>query len=162
MMGDYQMLGKGVMFGPSVRVPLMFKIPGVTDRGTTIDEPISQIDLVATLLDMVGLPWEGKTQGKSLFPVIRGEERLEDNDIFIEHGKGSGALTRTIVSADGWRLTFSEPDGRELYHLDRDPLERTNLFYDMQYRGKIRELADKLIAWQRSTGDEPLVERAPV
>ena len=93
MMGDFKMLGKGKMNDSSARVPLLVRVPGITDGQRVVKVPIGQIDLVPTLLDMLGLPPCQEAQGKSLYPLIRGERGLEENDVFVEFQLGVTAST---------------------------------------------------------------------
>ena len=179
MMGDYGLIAKGVMFQPSVRVPLLIRVPGVTDTNPTIEKPVSHIDLVATLLDILGQPWQGRTQGKSLYPVIKGEEELDENDVFIEYlnasikadGQFKGVtLTgelhqkamatypkptaeRTLITEDLWRLTLIESGEHELYDLNTDPYERQNLYHDPNYEEQVVRLTRKFQNWQTECRD---------
>jgi arylsulfatase A-like enzyme len=186
MMGDFRLLAKGVMYESSTRVPLLIKVPGVADRQLIVEEPVGHIDLVPTLLDILGLPAYEKAQGKSLYPVIKGEEPLADNDVFIEYRFGSNkggtkfdglweteakaelekiwpevqktysraVKERTVVSADLFKLNLTEAAENELYDLNADPHERKNLYYDPAYADKVRVLREKILAWQKRTGDD--------
>jgi arylsulfatase A-like enzyme len=55
-------------------VPLLVIWPGHIAGGRTIDEPVSMIDVLPTLLDLVELPRPEVCQGQSLAPLLRGEE----------------------------------------------------------------------------------------
>ena len=93
MMGSHRLLAKTVMFEEAVRVPLIVKLPGQT-KPRRIMGPVSQIDLVPTLLDLMGepVPEGDELQGKSLGDVLRadGPARLEE-PVFIEwNGRDSG------------------------------------------------------------------------
>jgi arylsulfatase A-like enzyme len=61
---------------------------------------------------------------------------------------------RCIVSSDRWKLNLSPGDICELYNLDDDPLELTNLYDDPAQIGRIRDLTNRIQAWQQSTGDD--------
>lgn len=84
MMGNFCMTGKSLMYDSSARVPLLIKIPGVTNKKIVIDEPVSNTDLVATILDIMGIEDTNRFQGKTLYPVIKGQHKIKVNDIFIE------------------------------------------------------------------------------
>ena len=178
MMGDFRMLAKGVMYQHSVRVPMLIKVPGITGGQKIIEGPVSQIDLAATVLDILDQPWEGRTQGKSLMPLIRGE-MSERDDVFIEYylgavkpgtkyknvdlepallektqeTYGNGTAERTIVTADRWRLSLMESGEHELYDLNTDPNELKNLYYDPAFSNKVEELKARISDWQKETGD---------
>jgi hypothetical protein len=61
--------------------------------------------------------------------------------------------TRTVVSAEGWKLSLRKGDCNELYQLSVDPAEVTNLFADPACNGIIRELTGQIHAWQERTRD---------
>ena len=113
MMGDFGMLGKGVMNDSSARVPLLIKVPGVTDNQPVISEPVGQIDLVPTLLDAMGLPPYPDAQGKSLYPVIRGEQELKDNDVFIEFQLGVSGGVQSKKPKHDILKNLKDPSARE-------------------------------------------------
>jgi len=179
MMGDFGLIAKGVMYQPSVRVPLLIRVPGITDQNPIIKKPVSHIDLVATLLDILDQPHEGRTQGKSLYPVIKGEQELQNNDVFIEYLNGAvssdgqfkgvtltddlrkkGMATyptptqeRTLITEDLWRLTLIESGEPELYDLNTDPHERNNLYHNPNYADQVSTLTKKMQTWQMEYGD---------
>lgn len=174
MMGAHNMVEKQVMFEEAVRVPLLIKIPFLEGGQKQIKQRVSQIDIVPTLLDLMGGKIAGHLQGKSLLPLIRGE-KVNGESIFIEWNpdpeynvsqyKNSGlapaaeiiaaeeTATRAVISPDGWKLCLSNKDKHQLYNLEKDSMETTNLFNDPACRDKILELAEKIRAWQIQTGD---------
>jgi arylsulfatase len=86
MMGDFGMIQKGLMLESAVKVPLLIKIPGITNtKRFTIENPVSHIDLVPTILDIIGTGMPEHLQGRSLYPIIRGHKKLKGNDVFIEY-----------------------------------------------------------------------------
>jgi arylsulfatase A-like enzyme len=67
-----------------VRVPLVIRLPG-TAIASRRPDPVSQVDLLPTILDLCGIPPpEGQIQGQSLFPVLCGDTRRPDGEVFCE------------------------------------------------------------------------------
>ena len=64
------------------------------------------------------------------------------------------ANTRAVISPDGWKLCLRDNDLSQLYNLNDDPFETTNLFYDPKYTDKINVLTQKIKDWQVKTGDK--------
>ncbi|MEE8368569.1 MAG: sulfatase [Thermoanaerobaculia bacterium] len=65
---------QGALFDAyATRVPLLVIYPGKIEAGRSFDEPVSMIDVLPTLLDLVGLPQPEILQGQSLAPLLRGE-----------------------------------------------------------------------------------------
>ncbi len=64
-------------FRPSIsRVPLIFVWPGHIEGGQRFSDPVSMIDVLPTVLDLVGLPEPEAMQGWSLAPLL-----LETGDV---------------------------------------------------------------------------------
>jgi len=108
MMGSHQLVGKNVLFEESVRIPLMLRLPG-EDLPGVVDHPVSQIDLVPTLLDALGQPVPDHLHGYSLLPFLRGErDRPVEPNVFIEQNgpDGEGVNRRK----DRWPDRGSLPD----------------------------------------------------
>ena len=60
---------------------------------------------------------------------------------------------RVIITSDGWKLNLAVGDFCELYNLNDDPHETTNLFYDEQHGEIAVELARRIRAWQERNDD---------
>jgi arylsulfatase A-like enzyme len=158
------------MFEEAARVPLLIRLPG-RRRGKIVSRPVSHIDLVPTLLDLLGEPKHPQCAGKSLLPLIH-EESLPQGSVFIEWApnrtkikKGTSLAprrmikravdesTRAVVSSDGWKLCLRDKDLNELYNLKDDPLETRNLYSDRQSASVISRCAAEIHRWQESTND---------
>ena len=166
MLGDHGLLEKRAFYDASARVPLLMRIPWLSEGQTLIPGSVGQIDLVPTLLDLIGQPIPGHLQGESKAAVLRGESTLDDNDVFVQwNGRGDRDLgtptinemialpRRTIVSGDRWKLNLCDGDDGELFNLNADPHELTNLFNDPAQSERVRSMAARLRAWQKQTGD---------
>jgi arylsulfatase A-like enzyme len=170
-LGAHHLFAKEVMFEEAARVPFLIRLPG-QKRGKTVPQPVSHIDFVPTLLDLLGQPKHFQCAGKTLLPVIH-EEALPPESVFIEWApnrtkikKGTSLAprrmikraidesTRTVVSRDGWKLCLRDKDLNELYSLSDDPLETRNLYLDRQYASVISRYAGEIHKWQESTHDK--------
>ena len=60
---------------------------------------------------------------------------------------------RTVVSREGWKLNLSPAGEHELYDLNADPVETTNLAARPGSVAAMRDLAARLRTWQQRTGD---------
>jgi choline-sulfatase len=69
MLGERRMVQKRTFYEWSVRVPLVLRLPGGEQAGTTVERPVSLLDLAPTLLDLAGVPdaERGTLDGSSLF-----------------------------------------------------------------------------------------------
>jgi arylsulfatase len=116
----------------TIRVPLILKPP--TSRGEVrVDEPVQHIDLVPTLLEMVGLDSPG-LPGRSLLASAHTEDEalpttvhaLRFRDVEIPRYKREG---RAVISWP-WKLIRNDvwTPHHEIYNLEKDPRERRNLW----------------------------------
>ncbi|HQG36662.1 MAG TPA: sulfatase-like hydrolase/transferase [Bacteroidales bacterium] len=175
MMGAHRLVAKSVMYQEAIRVPLMIKIPAMKTKHRVIENPVSQIDVLPTILDLMNAEIDNKKlHGKSLLPLISGKKANWDY-VFIEWNsnrdldysslpksriapveeifKAEKSNTRTVISPDGWKLCLSELDNSQLFNLNSDPWEKINIFTEPEFRGKIIFLANKIYEWQKLTGD---------
>ncbi len=169
-MGDHAILGKTVMYEESVRVPLLLRAPMLDATPRRIGGNASHIDLVPTLLDLMGCERPDHLQGVSRVPVLQGEEDLAAEDIFIQwngadgHPRASlgeaeinqsmGEPLRSVVSADRWKLNLYTQGPGELYDLNSDPHEQHNLFGQADYRSRRDDLTTRIRTWQDRVGDD--------
>ena len=86
---------QGALFDAyATRVPLLFVWPGHIEAGRRFDQPVSMIDVLPTLLELVDLPRPEVLQGQSLAPLLTGgtmevrpvvldEFRVDENDRMV-------------------------------------------------------------------------------
>src|SRR5437773_2811828 len=170
-LGAHHLFGKETMFEEATRVPFLVRLPGQT-RGKTIQQPVSHIDFVPTLLDLLGQPRHSQCSGKSLLPLINEGAPAPEN-VFIEWApnrtkikKGTRLArrriikraveesTRTLVSPDGWKVCLRDKDLNELYNIKDDPFETRNLYSDAQYASVVSRLSTEIHHWQESANDK--------
>lgn len=182
MMGSHKLVAKCVQFEEAIRVPLLLRLPG-QQKGCRIGGLVSQIDLVPTLLELMGQPIPAHLQGVSRVGTLFGDASGVGDDVIVEwQGPNNGmgdtigqvqlpedgwafadrdelisACTdpvRTILTADGWKMTVSPTRGEhELYDLNADPGETTNLAGDPSQRDRMNDLLARIKTWQETTGD---------
>src|SRR5438046_5695789 len=159
------------MFEEAARVPWLIRLAGQT-RQKMISHPVSHIDFVPTLLDLLGQLNHPQCAGKTLLPLIN-DATASPNNVFLEWApnrtkvkKGSRLArrrmikraveesTRTLVSPEGWKLCLRDKDLNELYNLKDDPWETRNLYSDAQYASVITRLAIEIHRWQHSADDK--------
>lgn len=154
MLGDHNKWFKGVMYEGSSRIPLLIKAPANSpyaatfNRGRVVPEIVENIDVMPTLLEMVGRPLPGDPgfQGRSMVRLVAGEEPTWKN---IAHCERLTSMVRTAqykLISNGGRRGAGGGDF-ELYDLAADPQETRNLAGDPAHAAVQRELQAKLEAW---------------
>lgn len=129
-----------------VRVPLMLRIAGKNLSGA--DRRLRQtVDVVPTVLDLLGVEWRGNIAGSSL----------------LEEAGHSSVVTscwptlscHSVIFADDMKVVFHFGVAREeVYDLSKDPKERTNLAIRSDTSRVIQE-AEARIAWMRAWATSP-------
>ncbi|MHC4463591.1 MAG: sulfatase family protein [Planctomycetota bacterium] len=91
MMGSHHLVEKSVMYQEAVRIPWLMRIPQIKGRSQSISNPVSQIDMVPTLLDLMGVKRGYDLPGKSLVGFVKGRQG-KAGDVFIQWNPNSGAI----------------------------------------------------------------------
>jgi len=154
----------------SIRVPLMIRYPGVL-KPRTSDLLIGSLDLMPTLLGMMGLPVPRTCQGRNLTAAI---SKAQDNAVssvplFLLPLDWRGIYTRRYTYCfDTWKpggdsvyrtAFFSQPEGivwNCLYDRQADPWEQHNLFDTPDRTGLRNRLHGQTLEWMKRLGDPGL------
>ncbi len=153
-------------FEPEIRIPLVLVAPSGLPAGVRVSATASNIDVAPTVLELLDLPPHPAFRGRSLLPLVRGEE--SDRLCFGESGKRfhEENTRREIEGPEGkWRwlvhgkhkLMYAprasgDPAWR-LYDLDADPGEAVDLAAERpDLAGRMRQA---LAAWLREDPGEP-------
>jgi len=169
-LGAHHLFGKETMFEEATRVPWLIRLAG-QKRQQTISHPVSHIDFVPTLLNLLGQSSHPQCAGKSLMSLVH-DETTPPQNVFLEWApnrtkvkKGSRLArrrllkraveesTRTIVTPDSWKLCLRDKDSNELYNLKNDPFEMRNLYSDSQYAAVVSRFTTEIYRWQEATND---------
>ncbi len=134
----------------SLRIPLVVRYPPLVKAGTVLDPMVLTLDLAPTFLDL-GRVEPPTLDGRSLVPLFRGETEGWRDSFFIEYY--SDIVFPRIVNM-GYEavrterhklIHYRELEGMdELYDLERDPYEMTNVIDSEQYAGVRQELYRRL------------------
>lgn len=130
MLGDHGLYEKYVMYESSVRVPLIISDPRANIVGNN-GELVELVDLYPTILDLAGVEYDsGKLDGKSLIPILNGEETGHKKYQVSE-------LNNTRMIFDGkYKFIENWNDLNELYDLENDPQELNNLIEEQPDIGR--------------------------
>jgi len=166
MLGSHQMVDKGMMFDEALKVPFILRHPRESFAVKECDAVVNSVDVLPSLLDMVGLPIPAHIQGHSFLPLLKGEQDMfpafavsEWNGILQNmHARAPffadvlDLHVRCVVTKR-WKLILTPGDRSELYDLESDPLEQRNVFDDPSNRDVVNRLYDYLVEWQPQTDD---------
>ncbi|WP_129668354.1 sulfatase [Phytoactinopolyspora endophytica] len=189
--GEYGLQRKGAgMPELLMRIPFMITGPGVV-AGDNRDDFVSLADIFPTLCEAVGKPIPYGVQGRSLWPTLTGETypAAEFDSIYAERGYGGlpydseerpelhfpydgevydelNSVTQSGMSRmlrhDRWKLVYHVTGDVELYDLEADPMELTNLAAEPAAAQVRAELVERLLRWStRVVDDLPVAAYTP-
>ncbi len=170
---------KGTLFDPGIATMLFVRWPQRCGGGLRREEMVSNVDILPTLLDAIGVPCPDRVQGQSFLPLLDGKPYAERSEVFAEKTFHDcydpmrcirtknhkyicyfekSALHRVpgdILGGGASReLGLLHRDGGEaLYDLTSDPGETANLVNDSDSRETLADLRCRLLQWMRETGD---------
>lgn len=131
MNGEWALIDKGAYLNPRVlRVPLCIKAgAGARVPSTTVDAPVSLLDLAPTVLELIGATTEARLDGVSLLATARGEARPPTLPIMADvwsHVIPNPCVGTVFTGTDDrrYQFTFNACDAvDELYCVDGDATE---------------------------------------
>jgi arylsulfatase A-like enzyme len=132
------------LFEEQVRIPLIIRFPAGEYRSRVIDEPVSLVDLLPSLLEYLSIPSPHEVDGRSFLPLLESGVRPAA-PVFLSVSRHEPNLRG--IRQDRWKYVreLQRPRQGLLYDLEADPGERLNLFSEEQ---RIRaELSAKLDAF---------------
>jgi len=157
-----EMTHASFLYDTTIRVPLLLAVPGRFGPGRRIAPQVRTIDLMPTLLALLGLPPSRGVQGKSLVPLLEDPKRPWEEETLLESDfnrlQYGWAPLRAIRTG---RYKLIEAPKVELYDLVADPGETRNLAGSQpalaaELRERLSRLAHRMQAPDpgRSTGGQ--------
>jgi len=129
-------------YEPNLHVPLIMHIPNYPERELRISERVQSIDLLPTIVDLAGLTTHPEAQGRSLLPLIKGNENLPNNpaptvsqetanNYFFSFAETeiNNINVWSAITTSGYQL-ISYPKSHELFNLESDPVAKINIAHD--------------------------------
>jgi arylsulfatase A-like enzyme len=143
--GDFWLHGDD-LYEPGTRMPLIIHDPRRRGARPVPQVPVQSVDVMPTILDLVGVPIPALAQGKSLQPLLDGSDSGTDRTAVVTLTDDG---VTAIIAADGWKLLMARQTGaRELYYLPADPGERNDLARSNP--AQVNALVARLDAWAQA------------
>jgi len=159
-LGSHGLLGKQNVFEHSMRVPLIFAGPRIP-RGKSTHAFSYLLDVFPTLCDVIGIPCPAGLEGESLRPLWEGTKDRVRDSVFLPFMK-----TQRSVQDERWKLiAYPEIRHLQLFDLQLDPDERTNLIARAECAEHVQRLQKLMKRWQAKVGDTlelPATDTEPV
>ncbi|HVW71196.1 MAG TPA: sulfatase-like hydrolase/transferase, partial [Steroidobacteraceae bacterium] len=156
MIGERGLWYKMSFYDWSARIPFMMAGPGIP-AGRRIRSNCSHVDLLPTLVELAaGRNWDGypdRIDGNSLLPLLSAEapERIAVSELFSE-----GVADPYVMLRKGrYKLTYVDHDPPQVFDMEADPDELTDLARDPAHR----VLTEELLAEARKQWDLPRLKQ---
>ncbi|WP_295317629.1 choline-sulfatase [Roseobacter sp.] len=153
MLGERGLWFKMSFFEGSSRVPLMISAPAMTPGLQTT--PVSNIDVCPTLCELAGVSMDEVaewTTGVSLVPMGKGQERTEP--VMMEYAAEASFAPMVSLRYGKWKYNRCALDPDQLFDLDADPHELSNLADAAEHQGTLTSLRSKAeVRWDLDAFD---------
>lgn len=154
-LGRHGLMGKQSLYEHSMRTPLIIAGPDVPADSAS-EAFVYLHDLHPTLLGLAGHSGKPADAVADLSPIWRGTRKSVRDTAFM-------AFQRQIRSVrdERWKLLiYPEIHHRQLYDLEKDPGETTNLVGKPEHEATVTRLTSAMKKWQQRVGDDqPLASR---
>jgi arylsulfatase A-like enzyme len=178
---------KCTLYDPGIKTTLLMSWPNsVLFKSAVINKMISNVDLLPTILDLIGGNIPKNIEGKSFLPILADQTQDFRKYIYTEKSFHEFYDPIRSVRTNQYKyimnfekmaklyqidaFTANDPIGQyigksinfnrheeELYDLKKDPTELKNLAYDSNFQSTKLDLKQKLFNWMKKTKD-PLLK----
>jgi arylsulfatase A-like enzyme len=140
--GEHGRLNKGVPYEGSARIPFLVYAPGKVKPGVVVDEALTCIDFLPTLMTWLDAPLgTHSVDGRDASALFAGDSKDWDDMAFIRSTPRSPWLCAVTSK---YKLVFSENERPWLIDTDADPNELTNLIDAPDHKERIAKMTKAL------------------
>jgi choline-sulfatase len=141
MLAERGMVQKRCFYEWSSRIPFIVSFPARFAGGRTCDTPVSLVDVLPTVCDVVGAGEPLARDGCSLVPILEGGS-LAARPVFSEFHAEGVLATCFMNRSDRYKYVYVHGHDEQLFDLASDPAEWTNLVD----RREVADVRDELRA----------------
>ena len=144
-LGEKDIIGHALsVYQDEVHIPLLIKYPRDT-RQRAVDDVVTTVDILPTVLDLIGEEGPAEIQGHDLKALERGAPRAVFSESFPNISPVGSRFDRIerAVFLKEWKLIRSTNRENELYDLSKDPREQDNLFGAHAGAGQLEDLLNQ-------------------
>jgi len=158
-LGDHGLYDKRFMYEPSVKMPFLVRWPASVQPGRVTTALATNCDFAPTFLDLAGVRVPPDMQGRSLTPILRGEQPPDwRNSMYYRYYHDPGhhdTRAHYGVRTDTHKLMyFWRKDQWECYDLLKDPEEMRNIYNDPTAKPIVDKLKQELYRLKKEVEDE--------
>jgi arylsulfatase A-like enzyme/Flp pilus assembly protein TadD len=144
------------VYDSTIHVAMIVRLPSGVGAGHVVNQAVSHVDLLPTILDLVNLPVPDDVQGRSLVPVIEGRDVDADRSVYSESLYPLlhyGWAPLRALRSD--RFKFIDVPRPELYDIEQDPAEAQNLYSREPNRSREMTVALDDLRHRIDSGEQP-------
>jgi arylsulfatase A-like enzyme len=150
MLGDHYLFRKTFAYEGSARVPLLISAPPSFGfpKSQVCEEPVCLEDIMPTVLDLAGCSIPDNVDGRSLVPILRGDDSLEWREyLHGEHARCYNNIYNNHYLTDGReKYIWLSHTGREhLFDLENDPGELRDLTVSDSHAKRLKVWRERMI-----------------
>lgn len=165
-LGDHGWYDKRFMYEESLKMPLIVKWPGQVSAGSVNKNLVQNVDYAETFLEIAGAKVPDDMQGRSLVPLLKGEQVSDWRDSIYYHYYAFSSVHMVPqhygVRDDRYKLIhFYQFDEWEFYDLKTDPDELTNQYANAEYQDEISRMKTKVKQLQEQYKDDSDISAKP-
>ncbi|MBI1357142.1 MAG: sulfatase-like hydrolase/transferase [Acidobacteria bacterium] len=146
----------------TIKIPTAIRYPAVFQAGSKSEAFVESTDFAPTMLDLAGVAIPGDMQGRSLVPLADGKTPADWRDAVLIEYFSDKVWPRLVqmgyqaVRTDRWKLIhYTDLEGMdEMYDLQTDPYEQTNVIDDPAAQEERKKLQGKLEELLKASGGE--------
>jgi len=186
--GEAYPRAKCTLYDPGLKTLLLMSWldSDIFQKKGVYNQMISNIDLLPTLLDLIGAKLPKNIEGKSFLPLLKGETDAFRDEIYSEKSfhvdydpirsirtkefkfiinfeksdtlyQLAGDMLQNEIGKYMLKQINKPRPHEEFYDLKNNPNETHNSIYDPSYKDVVKKLRDKLYKWMKRTED-PILE----
>ena len=147
-LGDHALIGHiHQLYDSLLHVPLLVVAPGQIPKGVVVKDPVSTLDILPTIAELVGFDLLDGQRGQSLVPLMHGR-RIDTRPHFAMTARPQAKADLDALIDGGLKLIRHQRDGRyELYDLGDDPGELTDRTEGREEAiDRMRQLLDEIVS----------------
>jgi arylsulfatase A-like enzyme len=168
LIGEHNLMHHSyAVYDELIKIPLIVKLPGIHDNGMVYDYLVSSIDILPTMIDLLGIEDERATaqiQGSNIFVNA---DPMERSYVFAECERPKNEFAETFPDFDfsvydrqllairskKYKYIWASDGRHELFDLENDPSERWNIVDTMPVLAA--EMKTRLFEWYDSYEKSP-------
>ncbi len=149
MLGEFSLYDKSVFYEAAAKIPLIFHYPAKIQPNTVVDQVVSNVDFVPTILELMDIDYDSNSfDGRSAVELLAGKGDPDwQNLAFLSLPEDVGVVT------DRYKLILRNSGEPWLIDLLNDPEELENAIDRVENQAVVKQLASQLRNYLESSSD---------